>query len=131
MGLEPGGGCPAPRPAQSHRRLPPEAAVLKRFGREREREREREEVGWVEEREREGGRKTPVGMDCQRGREREDLGQGTWAARLTSGAERNRSVQSQHAEASPARGEEQVCGGGRDGCGAVANTCGSEERMRG
>jgi hypothetical protein len=40
-------------------------------------EREREEVGWVKEREREGGRKTPVGMDCQRGREREDLGQGT------------------------------------------------------
>jgi hypothetical protein len=101
--------------------------VLKRFGRERE----RRWAGWKREKEREDGRH-PSGWIAREGerereREREDLGQGTWAARLTSGAERNRSVQSQHAEASPARGEEQVCGGGRDGCGAVASTCGSEE----
>jgi hypothetical protein len=35
---------PPPRPAQSHQRLPLEAVVLKRSGRERE------EAGWVRER---------------------------------------------------------------------------------
>jgi hypothetical protein len=94
---------------------------------------ERERGGALGGRERKRGRTEDTRRDGlpEREREREDLGQGTWAARLTSGAERNRSVQSQHAEASPARGEEQVCGGGRDGCGAVASTCESEERMRG